>query len=477
MGIDVGIGAEIRRKPLIYIACSYSSRSAKIAPWFPTIPRGFSFSPSMIALSSTRIARHFQTFPAIDRVVSVGIRGGIETKGDAMPTTNKLTDAKCRGIKPGDKAIKEFDGGGLFLFVSPTGAKVWRMAYRINGKPQTLVIGPYPAVSLQEARQKRDEAKAVLRAGQDPNGARNAAKHALTLDQAHTAYWSGRKDLSTSYIENERRAYEMHVQPSIGGRVMRDIARADVLATLNQLDARGKHDYVRKVRMWLAQLWDWAIEQGHATENPPRSIKPERAFGKRSVEHFAALDLREVPAFMARLALEGELQSVLALRLLALTWVRTNEMRFMRWDEIDGDTWIIPAGKMKRRREHVVPLSTAAQDLLKVLKPRAGSSAYVFPADHRPDRPISENAVLALLARMGYKGRMTGHGVRTIASTWAHENGYLSDAVEMQLSHAPSNAIKAVYNRAQHLPLRRAMLESWAAWLAQLPDAPDPVGR
>lgn len=381
-----------------------------------------------------------------------------------MPT-NTLTDARCKGVKPADKAQKMFDGGGLHLYVSPKGAKVWRLAYRVNGKPQTLVIGPYPAVSLQEARQKREEAKAVLRAGQDPNGARKAAKHALTLDQAHTAYWSGRKDLSLSYLENERRAYEMHVQPMLGARVMRDIARADVLETLNRLDARGKHDYVRKVRMWLAQLWDWAIEQGHATENPPRSIKPERAFGKKSVEHFAALDLREVPAFMERLAVEGDLQSVLALRLLALTWVRTNELRFMRWDEVQGDTWIIPAGKMKRRREHVVPLSKAAQELLSVLKPRAGSSHYVFPADHRPDRPISENAVLALIYRMGYKGRLTGHGFRSMGSTWANDAGYPPDVVERQLAHVPGDAVRAIYNRAQYIDQRRAMLEAWSAWL------------
>jgi integrase len=380
--------------------------------------------------------------------------------------TNRLTDSKVRGIKSSGIAQKYFDGGSLYLYVSPKGAKVWRLAYRINGKPQTLVIGPYPGVSLAEARQKREEAKAVLRAGQDPGAARKATRKAVTLTDAHGLYWGGRKDLSPSYLENERRAFEMHVQPSLGGKVMAGITRADVLATLNTLDARGKHDYVRKVRMWLAQLWDWAIEQGHATENPPRSIKPERAFGKRSVEHFAALDLREVPAFMERLKLEGDLQSVLALRLLALTWVRTNELRFMRWDEISADTWLIPAGKMKRRREHVVPLSTAAQDLLKVLKPRAGSSVYVFPADHRPDRPISENAILALLARMGYKGRMTGHGVRTIASTWAHENGYLSDAVEFQLSHVPENKVKSAYNRATHLPLRRKMMEDFAAWLS-----------
>jgi integrase len=382
--------------------------------------------------------------------------------------TNVLTDAKCKGAKAGDKPVKLFDGQGMFLFISPTGAKVWRLTYRIDGKAQTLVIGPYPAVSLAEARQKRDKVKAALRDGQDPKAAQKARKAGRTLDDAHDAYWGGRKDLSPSYLENERRAYEMHVQPILGKRLIRDIGRPDVLDCLNQLDAKGKHDYVRKIRMWLAQVWDWAIEQGEATENPPRSIKPERAFGKRQVEHFAALEPREIPAFMERLATEGELQSVLALKLLALTWVRTNELRFMCWSEVQGDTWIIPAGKMKRRRDHVVPLSTKALELLAILKPRAGRSEYVFPADHRPDRPISENAVLALIARMGYKGRHTGHGWRSVGSTWANEAGYPPDVIERQLAHVPGDSVRAIYNRAQYLDQRRAMLEAWAAWL--LPD-------
>lgn len=387
--------------------------------------------------------------------------------------TNTLTDAKCRAIKPGDKPMKVFDGGGLFLYVAPTGSKVWRVSYRIAGKAQTAVIGPYPAVSLAEARQKRDALKTQLRDGINPAAARKPARQVYTLDMAHDAYWGGRKDLSVSYLGNERRAYEMHIQPTLGARLVQDITRVDVLECLNRMDAKGLHNFVRKVRMWLAQLWDWAIEQGITTENPPRTIKPERAFGKDPVEHFAAIELRDVPAFMERLSIEGELQSVLALRLLALTWVRTGELRFMCWSEIQGDTWLIPSGKMKRRRDHVVPLSQPALDVLAKLKARSGHSEYVFPSETRSDRPISENTVLALIARMGYKGKMTGHGFRTLGSTWANERGYPPDVIERQLAHVPGDKVRAAYNRSQYLEQRRAMLGDWAEWLAaQYQDAP-----
>lgn len=382
-----------------------------------------------------------------------------------MPTNN-LSDSKCKAIKPTDKPQKISDGGGLFLYVTPQGSKLWRCAYRIDGKQQTASFGAYPAVSLQEARQRREDLKARLRVGEPVKEAKKKA--GMTLDQAHDAYWSGRKDLSASYLDNERRAYEMHVQPHLGSRIMRDIARADLLATLNILDAAGKHDYVRKVRMWLAQLWDWAIEQEQASENPARTIKPQRAFGKRQVEHFAALEIRDIPAFMERLSYEAELQSVLACKLLALTWVRTQELRMMEWSEIEGDLWRIPEGKMKRRREHLVPLSRQAIELLDKLKARSRGSRYVFPNDRRLDRPMSENSVLYLIGRIGYKGQMTGHGFRSVGSTWANENGFNADAIERQLAHAPDDKVRAVYLRSEFMPERRRMLQAWADWL--LPD-------
>jgi integrase len=382
-----------------------------------------------------------------------------------MPT-NSLTDARCRAAKADGKPTKLFDGGGLFLYITPTGSKTWRLAYRVDGKPQTLSFGPYPSVGLAEARQKRDQAKARLRDGADPKPKRERAS--MTLEKAGETYWAGRKDLSASYLANATRAIEMHVLPMLGKRPIGQITREELLEALMHLDAAGKHEYVRKVRMWLAQVWDWAIEQGEATINPARLIRPEKAFGKAKVKHFAALELTDMPAFMERLSMEKELQSVLACKMLALTWVRTNELRMMLWSEIDGDLWRIPEGKMKRRRDHLVPLSKQALDLLKTLEARSRGSIYVFPNDLRIDRPMSENAVLYLIGRMGYKKMMTGHGFRTVGSTWANERGYNSDAIERQLAHAPEDKVRASYNRAEFLPERRKMLNDWADWL--IPD-------
>lgn len=381
-----------------------------------------------------------------------------------MPTTNTLTDSKCKAAKPSDKPQKLFDGGGLYLAVMPTGGKLWRCAYRLNGKPQTASFGPYPSVTLLEARRQRDELKAKLRSGEPVKESR-APKNEPTLEQAHKLYWSGRKDLSSSYLQNESRAFEMHVQPWLGNLPVSSIGRAQVLEALNHLDAAGKHEYTRKCRMWLSQVFDWALEQGHVQSNPCKSIKPDKAFGKKPVQNFAALELSEMRNFLERLELEDELQSVLACKLLALTWVRTGELRMMEWAEIDGDLWRIPQGKMKRRRDHLVPLSSQALEILDKLRARSRGSKYVFPNDRRTDRPMSENSILYLIGRIGYGGRMTGHGFRTIGSTWANENGFNSDAIERQLAHAPEDKVRAVYLRSEFLPERRRMIQAFADWL------------
>lgn len=384
---------------------------------------------------------------------------------DAYMRTNTLTDARIRALKPAEKLTKHFDGGGLFLAVTPKGAKVWRLAYRVDGKPQTLSIGPYPLIGLAEARARRDDAKRSLLRGEVPGAKRQPQKPAgPTLGEACAAYWAGRHDVSDSYRENATRGITMHLAALLD-RPVGSITRADLLAELKLMDAAGLFEYVRKVRGWVSQVFEWAVEHQHAEHNPAAEIKPGRAFGAAPVEHFAALELREVPGMMERVGMEDPaLLSVLALKLLALTWVRTGELRMMEWAEIDGDTWVIPRGKMKRRLDHLVPLPRQAVTLLAQLRART-RSRYVFPGERTDDRPISENAVLALLARCGYKGKMTGHGFRTVGSTWANEHGWPADAIERQLGHVPKDEVRAAYNRAKYLPVRREMLQAFADWL------------
>jgi integrase len=363
-----------------------------------------------------------------------------------------------------------FDGHGLHLYVMPTGAKTWRVAYRVGGKQKTKSFGPYPDVSLADARAKRDQLRADLRDGVDPMAERKAKRAGLTFRQAAEAYWSGRKDVTQGYLGDMMRGVEMHIFPHLGDVAINLIDRDRLLTELQRMDAAGLHVYVRKVRMWSGQVFEWAVENGHATINPAALINPSKAFGKTQVVSFAALDLRDVPAFVQRLSFERDLQSVLACRLLAYTWCRTNELRAMLWSEIDGDTWIIPAGKMKRQKDHVVPLSTQAQAVIAEQKARSSGSIYVFPCDRRLDRTMSENAVLYLLHRMGFKGRLTGHGFRSMGSTWANERGYNPDAIERQLSHVPENKVRAVYNRSAYLEERRRMLQAWADWFESCGD-------
>lgn len=381
--------------------------------------------------------------------------------------TNTLTDSQCRGFKPQAKGYKKFDGEGLYLWITPTGSKLWRQAYRWQGKPLTLSWGPYPDVSLAEARAKRDQAKAQLRAGINPMAPPEpAAPTAPSFATCARLYWAGRKDCTPKYIHNATRALDAYLMPTLGERAINTITRADLLAELRKVDDAGKHVYVRKIRLWADAVFEWALANGHCAHNPASEIDPRRAFATTRVEHFAALEPSEMPQLFDRLAFEDpQQQSVLALRMLAYTWVRTVELRQMRWQEIEGDTWRIPAGKMKRARDHVIPLSRQALELLQVMRLRARGSDYVFRGESRNDTPISENAILYLLYRIGFKGRMTGHGFRSVASTWANEHGYKPDHIEFQLAHSEENKVRSAYNRAKYLKQRRQMLQDWADWL------------
>ena len=382
-----------------------------------------------------------------------------------MPT-NTLTDNQCRLVKPADKAQKLFDGHGLHLYVSPKGAKVWRVAYRLDGKPQTAALGAYPLITLAEARAKRDELRKKLADGVSPKAQK--VRKVPTLLEASDAYWDGRLDITDAYRMNAKNGIRTHLGKNAGPLPVDQVTREILLDALLAMDKAGLLVYVRAVRGWTSQVFDSCVELGHCQGNPAAAIKPQKAFRVPRKDGHAALAPVEVPEFMTRLRMENDIQSVLACKMLALTWVRTIELRTMMWSELEGDDWSmwrIPVGKMKRRIEHLVPLPRQAVELLKIQRPRSRGSKFVFPADHTIERPISENAILYLINRMGFGGRMTGHGWRSVASTWANEAGYQPDAIERQLAHLPADKTRAAYNRSAYLPQRKAMLQDWADWL------------
>lgn len=384
-------------------------------------------------------------------------------------TTDTLTDAKCKAAKPKERPYKLFDGGGLALWCSPAGAKVWRLYFRrtVAGvvRQATMSFGPYPEVTLAAARKLRTEARAELRAGADPMAPRRTVQ-SITLREACATYWAGRKDITDAYRMNATRCMETHVFPKLGDSPLATLTRDDLLLALNAMNAKGRFDYVRKARVWLGLVFSWGIEQRHCQNNPASSIDPERAFGRRKVESFAAVEVHEVPELMQRLALENPtLQSLMACKFLAYTWLRTNEMRTMlKTDLVQKDMLLIPKARMKRARDHLVPLPSQAQEILQQMVERWPDSPYVWPNDRRQDRPMSENAVLYLLHRVGFKGRMTGHGWRSVGSSWANERGFNADAIELQLAHV-DGSVRAVYNRSRYLDERRAMLQAWADWV------------
>lgn len=376
--------------------------------------------------------------------------------------TNRLTDAVCKRAPTPDKVKKLMDGGGLFLALLPSGSKVWRQNYRLHGKEQTEVFGPYPLLGLADARVRSAEFKRKLLDGVDVKA---KPEKSITFKEACALYWAGRKDVTEGYVGNATRGLAMHLDGAIGNTPVSLLTRQMVLDPLLVLDAQGKHVYSRRVRLWASMVLEWCKEQRHCAENVADQINPKTAFGRKVVVSHASVKVSELHDLLARVALEKDLQSVLALKMLALTWVRTGELRMMKWEGIEGDLWRVPGASMKMGREHLVPLPKQALVLLEQLKLRSRGSIYVFPNDRRLDRPMSENSILYLLGRIGYAGLMTGHGLRTVASTWANERSYNADAVEMALAHASGSAVRKVYNHAAYLPQRRQMLQDFADWL------------
>ncbi|UYP73496.1 tyrosine-type recombinase/integrase [Pantoea dispersa] len=379
-----------------------------------------------------------------------------------------LTDIQIRRAKPQEKPYTLSDGLGLALLINPDGSKGWRFRYRFNGKAKLMSFGSYSLVSLAEAREKRDVARKQVANDIDPVVERKAQKLAKQLSaensfEAISREWHTNKAdrWTVAYRDEIIKTFEQDVFPFIGNRPISEIKPLELLEVLRRIEKRGALEKTRKVRQRCGEVFRYAIITGRAEYNPAPDLSIALAVPKQKNHPF--LSAEELPNFVRDLkAYTGSIITKNATKLVMLTGVRTQEMRFATWDEVDLEKglWEIPADRMKMRRPHIVPLSTQVIELFRQLKPITGNYPYVFIGRNDRKKPISKESVSQVIELLGYKGRATGHGFRHTMSTILHEHGFESAWIEIQLAHADKNIIRGTYNHAKYIEKRRHML-SW----------------
>jgi integrase len=390
-----------------------------------------------------------------------------------------LTDKAVRNTKPGDRPIKLFDGGGLFLIVASAGGKWWRFKYRFAGKEKLISLGTYPEVALKEARDRRDSARKQLASGIDPSAARKATKSSLS-DRASNSFEVVAREWLTKFsprwtpthIDNITRRLEKNIFPWIGSRPIAEVSAPELLAVLRRIENRGAIETAHRAQQNCSQVFRYAIATGRAERDPSPDLRG--ALAPVQEKHLAAItDPKAVGRLLRAIdAYEGSFVTKCALRLAPLVFVRPGELRHAEWAEVDFERaeWNIPLTRMKMREPHLVPLSIQSLEILKELKPLTGEGRYVFPGARSNKRPMSENTVLAALRNMGFaKDEMSGHGFRAMARTILDEVLHIRpDYIEHQLGHAVRDPNGRAYNRTAHLDERRKMMQLWADYLNQL---------
>lgn len=384
----------------------------------------------------------------------------------------KLTDAKLRNLAtPG----KHFDGGGLYLEITPAGGRYWRLKYRHGGKEKRLAFGVYPEVSLKAARDRRTEARALIERGADPMATKRAAeaqaeKEASATFEAVAREWLGHQagKWAPGTLAMIRTSLEAQVFPAIGARPMAQLRPREVVAIVKGIEARGAGETAGRVLQRIRAVFRYAVVHERLDANPMLDLRPGELLKPRQPKHRAAMADKDLPAFLAVLdAYEGDPTTKAALRLLMLTAVRPGELRGARWAEIDTDAaqWRVPAERMKMKIEHLVPLSRQALELIEAQRRISGGGELVFPSPFYPGKLLSENTLNSALARMGYKGEHSAHGFRALFSTVANECGHNPDAIERQLAHVERNEVRAAYHRATYLKDRADLMQWWADYL------------
>jgi integrase len=387
-----------------------------------------------------------------------------------------LTDTRIRNAKPDTRPIKLTDAFGLHLLIQPHGSKLWRLAYRFDGKQKTLALGVYPAVGLAHARDGRDEARKLLAQGVDPSALRKTGK---SVDKVATeSTFQAVAEEMVAKLEREQRAPLTIVKkrwllglayPAFGNRSVAEITAHELLAMLREVESRGLYETAKRLRSTCSMVFRFAIATRRADRDPSGDLRG--ALTSHRVSHRAAItDPAGVGALLRAIdGLNGQAPTRAALRLAPLVFVRPGELRHAEWQEVDlgAAVWSIPAEKMKMRRPHRVPLAKQSLTILRELKDITGTGRLLFPSLRISDRPICKSTLIAALRRLGYgPEEMTVHGFRSIAATRLNEMGWNPDAIERQLAHQEPNAVRRAYTHGtQYWPERVEMMQAWADYL------------
>ena len=378
-----------------------------------------------------------------------------------------------------EKQYKLFDGAGLFLLVKPNGNKHWRLKYRLGGTEKLLAIGPYPLTSLLEARQARDDAKRLIANGEDPVIHKQKMKQTTVRDAKNTfraialEWYENRKDIwRPRYAQDVLKRLEEDIFPHMGKMPIRDIEPPALLDVIRKIEKRGALELAKRQLQKCGEIFRYAIATGRAVRDPSNDIKEALKPVKQT--HFASIEVEELPQFINDLrSNKGRLYQITqnAIWLMMLTFVRTLELINARWDEVDFERkrWVIPAERMKMGKEHIVPLADQAIEIFMEQKRSKGQWEHVFPSPVKPSQSISNNTILGGLKRMGYQGRMTGHGFRSLGmGAIKQELGYRHEVVDRQLAHTPKSKIDKAYDRAAFLEERIQMMQEWADYIDRI---------
>ena len=390
-----------------------------------------------------------------------------------------LSDVAIRNAKPRDRDCKLADGGGLYLLVTPAGGKLWRLKFRADGRERKLAIGAYPAISLVEARKRRDEARELIATGKDPSREKQQAKHRARVSAANTfgeiakEFIAKRKreGLSTSTADKSD-YYISRMGASFARLPIAEIAAPDLLAVLRRIEAKGNYETARRVLQLAGRVFRYAVATARLPSDPSRDLRG--ALTAPQPKHYGAIVEAKRAGELLRAidGYEGQVVTKIAMQLSPHVFVRPGELRHAEWEEIDLDAglWIIPAGKMKMRKPHQVPLSRQSVELFRQLRTITGTTGYAFPSIRTRTRPMSENTVNAGLRRLGFPGdEMTAHGFRAMASTLLNEScKWNPDAIERALAHGDDDRVRAAYHRGAHWKERVEMAQWWSDYLDTL---------